>query len=71
LGGYSLLMVQVHNKLQDVLNCNLSIIEMFQKPTISSLAQYLNQNLEEQYSFQPIYDRAHKQIEAIKRKKRQ
>ena len=70
LGGNSLLMTEVHNKLKESGNCNLSIVEMFQEPTIRSLAQYVSQNLEEQHSFEPIRDRAQKQIEAIKRKEK-
>ncbi|MBF2061118.1 non-ribosomal peptide synthetase [Fischerella thermalis] len=43
LGGQSLLLVQVHSKLQKILPRDLSLVEMFQYPTISSLAKYLNQ----------------------------
>ncbi|MBF2070721.1 non-ribosomal peptide synthetase, partial [Fischerella thermalis] len=43
LGGQSLLLVQVHSKLQKILPQDLSLVEMFQYPTISSLAKYLNQ----------------------------
>jgi amino acid adenylation domain-containing protein len=42
LGGHSLLMVQVHNQLQTHLKQELSIIDLFQYPTISSLNQYLS-----------------------------
>jgi len=41
LGGHSLLMVQVNNKLRSF-NQNLSIVEI-SKPTINSLAKYLSQ----------------------------
>ena len=43
LGGHSLLMVQVHTQLQTQLDSSLTIVEMFQYPTIASLAQYLDQ----------------------------
>ncbi|PLZ60892.1 non-ribosomal peptide synthetase, partial [Fischerella thermalis WC442] len=43
LGGQSLLLVQVHSKLQKILPQDLSLVEMFQYPTISSLAKYLSQ----------------------------
>ncbi|MHC5760712.1 amino acid adenylation domain-containing protein [Nostoc sp.] len=69
LGGHSLLMVQVNSKLQEVINCNISIIEMFQNPTINSLTQYFNQKPEKQTSFQPVRDRVNKQMEAIERRK--
>ncbi len=42
LGGHSLLMVQLHSQLQTNLKQELSIIELFQYPTISSLSQHLS-----------------------------
>ena len=41
LGGHSLLVVQVHAKLRDLLDHDLSIIEMFQFPTVRSLSERL------------------------------
>jgi len=68
LGGHSLLMVQVNNKLEVLnkfINCrNVS------KPTINSLAKYLSQKIESQPSFQPMRDRAQKRIDAINRQKK-
>ena len=43
LGGHSLLMAQVHSHLQDLLPQAVSMLELFQYPTISALAQYLRQ----------------------------
>ncbi|MHC5724061.1 MAG: non-ribosomal peptide synthetase, partial [Nostoc sp.] len=43
LGGHSLLLVQVHNQLRQIFPANLSMLEMFRYPTISSLAEFLNQ----------------------------
>lgn len=71
LGGHSLLMVQVNNKLREVFNRDISIVEMFQNPTINSLGQYLSQKPEEQRVFDSMRDRAQKQIEAINRQKQQ
>ena len=56
LGGHSLLMVQVHSKLYQILNRDISIVEMFQYPTISTLAKHFSQVLEEKPSFQPSHD---------------
>nr|WP_318528447.1 non-ribosomal peptide synthetase/type I polyketide synthase [Plectonema radiosum] len=42
LGGHSLLVVQVHHKLQEILGVKLSVVEMFQHPTIHSLSQHLS-----------------------------
>ena len=70
LGGHSLLIVQVHSKLREIFNSNLSVVELFQNPTINALAQHINQNSEKQSSFIPIHDRAKKQIEALNQRKK-
>ncbi|MBW4677268.1 MAG: amino acid adenylation domain-containing protein [Desmonostoc geniculatum HA4340-LM1] len=67
IGGHSLLMVQVNSKLQEVLQRDLSVVEMFQNPTINSLAQYLSQK--QQLSFTETRDRVQKQIEARQKQK--
>ncbi len=69
LGGHSLLIVQVNSKLREIFNSNLSVIELFQNPTIGALAQYINQKPERQPSLRPIHDRAKKQIEALNQRK--
>ncbi|MEH1820713.1 MAG: amino acid adenylation domain-containing protein [Nostoc sp.] len=69
LGGHSLLMIQVNHKLQVNLQRDLSVVEMFQNPTIYSLAQYLSQ--QQQMSYTGTRDRTQKQIEAINRQKQQ
>lgn len=50
LGGHSLLIVQVHSKLCQMLNKELSVVELFQYPTISSLAAYISQRSREGFS---------------------
>src|SRR5262249_38105403 len=40
LGGHSLLLVQVNNRLREVLQADLSMIDMFRYPTVSALAEY-------------------------------
>ncbi|ACC81527.1 non-ribosomal peptide synthetase [Nostoc punctiforme] len=42
LGGHSLLMVKLTQKLQEFLNQDISLLEMFKYPTISTLAKYLS-----------------------------
>ncbi|WP_242046405.1 MULTISPECIES: non-ribosomal peptide synthetase [Calothrix] len=69
IGGHSLLMAQVNNKLRAILQRDISVVTMFQYPTIRSLAQYLSQKVEDVPSLQSTRDRAQKQIEAIKRQK--
>ncbi len=67
LGGHSLLMLKVNNKLRGIVQRDISVVTMFQNPTIYSLAQYLSK--EQQLSFTGTRDRANKQIEAINRQK--
>ncbi|HVF49589.1 MAG TPA: amino acid adenylation domain-containing protein, partial [Pyrinomonadaceae bacterium] len=42
LGGHSLLVVQVNSRLREVLQSDVSIIEMFKYPTVSALAEHLS-----------------------------
>ena len=47
LGGHSLLMVHVNNRLREILRRELSMIEMFRYPTVGALAEHLSrQSLE-------------------------
>jgi len=43
IGGHSLLLVQLHQQLRSTLGLDLSIVEMFQYPTIQALAQRISQ----------------------------
>ena len=47
LGGYSLLLVQVHSRVQRLVSRDLSLIEMFEHPTVYSLANHLSQGKRE------------------------
>ncbi|WP_138505854.1 non-ribosomal peptide synthetase [Nostoc sp. PA-18-2419] len=67
LGGHSLLMLQVNYKLRAILQRDISVVTMFQNPTIYSLAEYFSQKQE--LSFAVTRERANKQIEAINRQK--
>ncbi len=50
LGGHSLLIVQVHSRLKEVFHENLTLVEMFQYPTIHTLASRLSREPEKQTS---------------------
>ncbi|MEH2411053.1 amino acid adenylation domain-containing protein [Nostoc sp.] len=43
LGGHSLLMVRVHTQLHQMFKTDLSLLDLFRYPTISSLAEFFNQ----------------------------
>ena len=44
LGGHSLLMIQLKNKLETTFNKEVSLVDMFNYPTISYLAGYIQSN---------------------------
>jgi amino acid adenylation domain-containing protein len=71
LGGHSLLLLQVNNTLRTVFKSDISVVTMFQHPTIHSLAQHLNQQISQPQNQLPVFvesqNRAQKQIESIKR----
>ncbi|ARV60175.1 non-ribosomal peptide synthetase [Nostocales cyanobacterium HT-58-2] len=69
LGGHSLLVLQVQSKLQKMFNKNILVTDLFKYPNISSLANYLTQELNQKDSFQAIRNRAEKQKAAINRQK--
>ena len=62
LGGHSLLLLEVNQKLNKSLSRDLLVVEMFQHPTIASLAQHLTQNSDSGAAFQAIQERVQKQI---------
>ncbi|NEQ27709.1 MAG: AMP-binding protein, partial [Microcoleus sp. SIO2G3] len=69
LGGHSLLLVKVHSKLQKTFQRDFSMIEMFQYPTISHLARYLNQESSEQQFITQHSDRPESRTASVQRRK--
>ena len=70
LGGQSLAIARVIGKLQEVFAKKLSIVDLFQYPTISSMAQYLSREENSMPSgFQQIHNNARRQKEALERRK--
>ncbi|MEM1395547.1 MAG: phosphopantetheine-binding protein, partial [Cyanobacteria bacterium P01_H01_bin.150] len=67
LGGNSFLMLQVNNKLRAILQRDISVVTMFQNPTIYSLAEYLSQTTKEKSVFEPMRDRVQKHKKALNR----
>ena len=69
LGGHSLLMAHAHSQLREVIDRDVSMMEMFKYPTISSLAKYLSEEPEEKSSIGQSREHIKKQKEAINRQK--
>jgi amino acid adenylation domain-containing protein/FkbM family methyltransferase len=70
LGGHSLLVAQVHNRLVSTLGREISMVEMFQYPTVSTLAKRLSEVEPRARSFQSVHERAARQKEAMDRQRR-
>jgi acyl carrier protein len=64
LGGHSLLMLQVHDKVQKLLKKELPIVELFQYPTVKAMAGLLTREPDEA-SFEGAQERARRQKEAL------
>ncbi|MBE9034041.1 non-ribosomal peptide synthetase [aff. Roholtiella sp. LEGE 12411] len=65
LGGHSLLVVQVNNQIRETLKQDLSVVEMFQNPTIKSLAEHLDKKANDVSAFHSMRERTDKQKAAI------
>ncbi|HEY7220169.1 MAG TPA: non-ribosomal peptide synthetase, partial [Candidatus Binatia bacterium] len=70
IGGHSLLIVQVQRRLCEILGHDVSVVDLFKHPTISSFASFLNQNKIEPSQVNAIEERAQRRKEAIARRKR-
>jgi acyl carrier protein len=70
LGGTSLQWIELHTELSKMLGRQLSMTELFEHPTIRSLAGWLAGNTHADPSFIKIQERARRQQEAFARQKR-
>jgi amino acid adenylation domain-containing protein len=68
LGGHSLLMAKVHSQVQEQFGRNISLVELFRRPTISALASYLSGDSSEQRALQESQERAQKQRSALQQR---
>jgi acyl carrier protein len=75
LGGHSLLMVRAHNKVREVFNRDISLVDMFRYPTVSALAKHLSRSQNGSQSATPtlqhVHDRAALQREALSKRRQQ
>lgn len=69
MGGHSLLLVQAHRKLQQVLERSLPIVTLLQHPTVRSLARKLDGNSDSRLAAPAVNERARRQQEAMVRMK--
>ena len=69
LGGDSFLIIQIRSKLLKTLNRNLSIADLFEYSTISTLAEYLGEKQVEEPTFQQADERASRKEAAMQEKR--
>jgi acyl carrier protein len=65
LGGHSLLLAAVHSKLAKAFAREIRSTDLYQYPTIGSLASHLNDEGVEQRPLSPLQERARKRKEAV------
>lgn len=70
LGGHSLLMIRLHSKLREMVNADLSLMDLFRYPTINALVQHLSQEEQATPSFDKIEERSKKHREAMQQRQR-
>jgi aspartate racemase len=71
LGGHSLLVMELQRRLGETFHTGLSIVTLFEHPTVYRQASLLGHGKPEKPSFQAVWDRAEKQKESLKSQKRQ
>ena len=69
LGGHSLLLVQLHARLVETLELEISVLDLFRFPTISTLANHLTEPLPQTRPFAAVQGRADRRRAAIQRKR--
>jgi aryl carrier-like protein len=70
LGGHSLLMIQLHQKLRASLAVDIELLHLFQFPTIDSLVRFLQAGYNFDVKSRETQDRAGKQKSAVQKFRR-
>jgi len=68
LGANSLLMVQAHSHLRACLNLDLSLVDLFRYPTVSTLAAHLSATADNETGLQQSQERANTRLDAMQRR---
>lgn len=67
LGGHSLLMVQVYNKLREAFHKDVPMVELFRNPTIATLSRYFSGDAAPILSLKKTQERASRRVAASSR----
>ncbi|WP_218081870.1 SDR family NAD(P)-dependent oxidoreductase [Anthocerotibacter panamensis] len=70
LGGHSILMAQVQVRLREVLQREVTLLDMFTYPTISALTKFLNRGAEDPPAFAPSQERATTRRQTVQQQRR-
>jgi acyl carrier protein len=67
LGGHSLLLIQIHDRLRERFGRSLPIVDLFKHPTVESLARHLSEaSAEEAHAVESVRDRAARSRAAVR-----
>ncbi|HEX6861716.1 MAG TPA: FkbM family methyltransferase, partial [Thermoanaerobaculia bacterium] len=69
LGGQSLLLLQVHTRVREAFASDVSVLDLFQHPTVSALAELLTRSGSAPDSLADVEDEARLQVEAVRRRR--
>jgi amino acid adenylation domain-containing protein len=69
LGGNSLMLIQVVEKVRESMNRDVSMIEMFQFPTIDSLARHFSEGESQPSSIEKIDDHTQRRRQAMRQRR--
>ena len=69
LGGHSLLLVNAHSKVTEVLKVKVSMVDMFKYPTVSALAEHLSIQGGALAAAAPARNQAESRIDALNRQR--
>jgi acyl carrier protein len=70
LGGHSVLMAQVHTRLREVFDKDITLLKLFEHPTINALAKYFSADSVEPTSLDESQHRASSRLEMLKHRTR-
>jgi amino acid adenylation domain-containing protein len=70
LGGTSTLIMQIAVRVEQELGIELSVVKLFQYPTIAGLVKYLNPEQNSQQSYDKLQNRAQRQQAAVSARRR-
>ncbi|MGH1396697.1 MAG: non-ribosomal peptide synthetase [Trichormus sp.] len=70
LGGTSTLIMQIAVRIEQELGIELSVVKLFQYPTIAGLVKYLNPEQNSQQSYDKLQNRAQRQQAAVSARRR-